>query len=879
MRTITICLTVLSICGVAVAQTTKVPHVPDDVAAAARAKLAEHETRIAKLRISKDAAVQTYLPCAEYILGCLRIVLNQQAWEAAHAQPFISEARLKRIGEAGFVKNVKAYMAELDKLVPEIEAGRNPYVKHPGNTIIAYRSALDGRLLGMRVSVPSNYDPKKGYALRIANSSWGGASGGQMRPLYLRLGSGAGDTISAVISDRGECHYGNDIHEAESLEAIDALRKMFNIDATRIHKAGGSKDGYTSVSIAMHYPHLFRATVGTTANSLPDGTISSRNLPCFTPTREQMNAYLQAENMYSLPTAIVTGFDGDHTNSTLMGALFEKIGAPDKFIRVEPEGGHGTTRWTQAEVDKWVPKQKLNRWPKRVYVSTNSLRYHKFYWVEVDALSREGHFARMRVDALDGNRIEVEAHNVHRFSLVTLDRVLDVAKPVSVEINDKPLPPATPRDGRLSFVIRDGAWSLAAARHDAGLVKKHGLSGPIIDAWIRPAMHVIGTLGGPAETARLRDMMASETRFWRSEGCGFREADHPVKLDTQVTPDDIRDRHLILWGNNRTNAIIARINPKLPVRLDGHKVIVGERTYDTDDVALAMVYPNPLNPERYVLIHSGNTWLARANVWVSRMSEDKATKTVDYFKIGGGYPAMPDYLVFRQNRVGLGHFYKPSYRKLQVSVLEGGFFDGHWQLTDDDTFHWKNPVPQKNAPLKVLKVVKPTLPARVVKSVDEKIVPPKMTTTPGTLALGAAQDIDGLRYHFSAAHHGRYFYRDFGSVFTSPGKVVVLELRVTNLKKGKGFTHPPLKFDDMPKLLVDGNSIAPYPVTTEQTFPAVDEGESFRIVFLYAAEPKPGDVLKLVGVGPEKKLTLTVTGAQLKRADYNPNHYIEGAKW
>ncbi len=204
-------------------------------------------------------------------------------------------------------------------------------------------------------------------------------------------------------------------------------------------------------------------------------------------------------------------------------------------------------------------------------------------------------------------------------------------------------------------------------------------------------------------------MMASERRFWRSETSGFRSVDHPVKIDTEVTDEDIRDRNLILWGNDTTNAVIKRINAKLPVRLAGHKVIVGERVYDYDDVALAMIYPNPLNPDRYVLIYSGNTWMALNNVLVRRWSADNATRTVNYFKIGNGtsYPMLPDYLVFRQNRVGLAPRGGSSYRRPRTSVLAGGFFDGRWRLTSDDTFGWKNTTPQTNAPLKVLKVIVP----------------------------------------------------------------------------------------------------------------------------------------------------------------------------
>jgi hypothetical protein len=672
----------------------------------ANKKMADYDARITKLRESKSETVQLFLPSAEYLLVSLRNFLDPAPWEAANGQPLISPADDERYGKGGRIVFVKRIFDELDKIVPELEAGRNPCVKYPGHTLIAYRSPLDGRLLAMRVTIPARLDPEKTSALNYCNSSSGGATGNVQRPLYVREGGASpGDTISAVVSDRGECHYGNDIHEEEALEAIAMMSRMFKIDSNRIYKTGGSKDGYTSVSIGMHYPHLFAAVYGQAANSLPDGSVDSKALPPLWPLRDQMNAWLMAENLYDLPSAIVTGFDGDHTNTLMMRALLEKVNAPEKIIRVEPEGGHGTTKWTDDEVNKWMPAKVLNPYPKRVHVSTNSLRYNRFYWVEVDALEHENRFARMRVDSLDGNRIEAETRNVARFSLVTLDKVLDAGVAVTVEIDDQLVKGLAAKDGRLSFAKVNGKWSAAPQRTDAGLVKKHGLSGPMMDAWIHPSLHVIGTLGTEAEMARLREMMLTEVRAWRSETCGFRRVDHPVKLDTQVTPEDIRDRNLILWGNDRTNAIIRRINAKLPVRLDGNKVIVGGKTCDYDDVALALIYPNPLNPERYACVFSGNVWMAIENLWVSQWSEDKATKTVNYFKIGGGYPMLPDYLVFRQNRKGLAPGWGSAWGKVDISVLEGGFFDGHWQLTEDDAFAWKNPMPQTNAPLFVPKAV------------------------------------------------------------------------------------------------------------------------------------------------------------------------------
>ena len=532
-----------------------------------------------------------------------------------------------------------------------------------------------------------------------------------------------------------------------------------------------------------------------------------------------MNCFFMAENMYSLPAAIVTGFDGSHICSTTMGVLLEKVGAPDKLIRVEPEGGHGSTKWTEAEVDKWAAEQRLNPYPKRVHVSTSTLTYNKFYWVEVDELERQNHFATMRVDALDDNRIEVETKGIARFTLVSLDQLTEAGKPVTVEIDDVALPAALPRDGELSFAKRADKWAVTTSRHEPGLVKKNGLCGPMLAGWVQKSIHVIGTLGGPDETARLRDMMAAEVRHLRNDNCGYRSMDYAVKYDTQVTPEDIRDCNLILWGNNKTHSLIAKINSQLPVKLDGHKVIAGETAYDYDDVALAMIYPNPLNPERYVMIYSGNVWLARGLHWDLAKRAIDESGVVDYFKIDGSYPNLPDYFIFRQNHKGLGTAWGSEYRKFETSTLDAGFFDGKWQLSDDDTFHFQNPLPQKNAPFTPIKVRRPPVASAVVDGVTDQATPPRMTETPGVLDLGYASQQDGLQYHLSAAHHGRYFYREFGSVFTSPGKLVILEVQVENVGKPDDFVYPAMAVNDTPMLSVGGKTIAPFSVTMQHTLP------------------------------------------------------------
>jgi hypothetical protein len=84
--------------------------------------------------------------------------------------------------------------------------------------------------------------------------------------------------------------------------------------------------------------------------------------------------------------------------------------------------------------------------------------------------------------------------------------------------------------------------------------------------------------------------------------------DYRVKKDTEVTDEDIKRFHLVLWGDASSNAIIAKLMKQLPISWDATSIKVGSKTYAASEHALAMIYPNPLNPANYVVLNSALTW-------------------------------------------------------------------------------------------------------------------------------------------------------------------------------------------------------------------------------------------------------------------------------
>ena len=74
------------------------------------------------------------------------------------------------------------------------------------------------------------------------------------------------------------------------------------------------------------------------------------------------------------------------------------------------------------------------------------------------------------------------------------------------------------------------------------------------------------------------------------------------------TKGDGEDSHLVLFGDPGCNAKIASILPKLPITWTEEKLIVNGVEYDPKIHVPVLIYPNPENPLKYVVINSGHTF-------------------------------------------------------------------------------------------------------------------------------------------------------------------------------------------------------------------------------------------------------------------------------
>src|SRR5208283_2662954 len=80
-----------------------------------------------------------------------------------------------------------------------------------------------------------------------------------------------------------------------------------------------------------------------------------------------------------------------------------------------------------------------------------------------------------------------------------------------------------------------------------------------------------------------------------------------VKDDKDVTAEDFAKYHVVLFGDPGSNRWIAKLNGKLPLHWTKETVALGSKSFAAAESVPAMIYPNPLSANHYVVINSGLT--------------------------------------------------------------------------------------------------------------------------------------------------------------------------------------------------------------------------------------------------------------------------------
>ena len=117
---------------------------------------------------------------------------------------------------------------------------------------------------------------------------------------------------------------------------------------------------------------------------------------------------------------------------------------------------------------------------------------------------------------------------------------------------------------------------------------------------VRPTGQPQHEMIGRWSQSELEHLVAEWRRHFRGDAV--------VKDDVEITQDDWNNNHLILFGDPQSNVVIKSVINQLPVTWTDKHVSMGDRKFSATDHVPVMIYPNPKNPNRYVVLNSGFTY-------------------------------------------------------------------------------------------------------------------------------------------------------------------------------------------------------------------------------------------------------------------------------
>lgn len=612
---------------------------------------------VEKLRQRKDTFTVDLLPDVEIFLRAVK-----------------QGVEYRELFSARDVKNATKVLAEGRQRADALLKGEAPWTSQKGLVVRGFRSRIDRTVQPYGLVIPESYSDtgKTRYRLDLWFHGRGERSSESVfiAERMSRVGRFAPqDTI--VLHPYGR--YSNAFKfagEIDVLEALEHARRHYSIDDDRVSVRGFSMGGAGCWQMAVHYPDLFfAANPGAGFSETPE-FLSFFQKETLAPTEFERKLWRMydcpgyADNLFQLPVVAYSGeLDIQKQAADIMETALAKrdlklthiIGAETKHTINPP-----SIKIIEEKMDRLAEVGRL-KLPEELHFATFTLKYNRLHWLTVTGLEQHWEQATVQAKLIPrNNSIEVKSKGVTslRFAIPAGRSPFRPDQPVSIVFsasNQKPILASRPEtDGswHCELYQQSGNWQLGPQQATA-LRKQHNLQGPIDDAFmdsfivVRPTGKPQQKLVGSWTTHELERLVAEWRRHFRGDAV--------VKDDIEVTQQDVENNHLILFGDPQSNAIVKSVLEKLPMEWTDQHVRIGERKYSSDHHVPAMIYPNPANPNRYVVLNSGFTYREFA-----------------YLNNARQVPKLPDWAVVDLRT--------PPDSLWPGKIVAAEFFDENWQV-------------------------------------------------------------------------------------------------------------------------------------------------------------------------------------------------------
>ena len=566
---------------------------------------------------------------------------------------------------AGDVAAARKLLDEGMARAKQLRAGKPAWIAKDGLVVRGYRSRIDDSVQPYGLVVPKGYDPGRDRPYRLDVWLHGRFENTtELRFISERMRSTGQFAPRGAFVLHPFGRFSNAFKlagEVDVLEALAHARKSYPIDEDRLVMRGFSMGGAGCWQMAAHYPGKWCAAAPGAGFSETAKFLKVFQDEKAAPTwyeKELWQLYDvpgYAMNFHGLPTVAYSGEkDKQKQAADVMQEALKAEGIALVHL-IGPGTGHSYHPLARAELNRRIDRLAAigrERVPKRVRFTTPTLRYDECRWVRL--LGLQEHWKPASVDAsIKDGGIVIKTENVSALALRFGPGdapFVERASPVAIDGSKLAVgPPTSDRSFAATFVREGKAWKRGKPE---GLAKRPGLQGPIDDAFLDRFL-IVRPTGKPMheKTGRwAQDEMVRAIREWRRQFRG----DALAKDDKDVTDADIKSSNLILWGDPSSNSIIRKVAAKLPLQWDEKELAVNGKAHSAAGHMPAMIYPNPLEPSRYVVLNSGFTY-----------------REYDYLNNARQHAKLPDWAVI--------DLATPPGTRWPGKIDDAGFYDERWK--------------------------------------------------------------------------------------------------------------------------------------------------------------------------------------------------------
>ncbi|XZE46882.1 prolyl oligopeptidase family serine peptidase [Pirellulaceae bacterium SH467] len=636
---------------------------------------------VSELKKNRSTRVTKYLPDVEIFEKALRIALTENGF----FEPRDGE-NAKRVLAEGVRR------AEVLRSTEPLDWAGPLSLQDDLVTVRGFRSKLDGSVQPYGVVYRANGSVQRSVRADV----WcRGRSEKGLELQFLAQRMTAADPMPApgvlMIHPLGRyCNANKLAGEVDTLEALEHAKGEYPIDANGVAIRGFSMGGAAAWHLAVHYPdRWFAANPGAGFSETP------KFLNVFQSEKLEPAPYEQTlwklydcpywvNNLKNLPTIAYSGeIDKQKQAADVMAEAAWNQPESDRFELthlIGPRTAHKIEPNTLKEVERLLGllyAERPDGAPTTVDFTTYTLKYNQCHWLTIDGLKKHWEPARVQADVRKSTNEKGRASvTVHPRGVTSFTLRFDPGffpediSEIFVSVNRGDDIPAGSRYAHIKANLRSDKsvrfrlvqteahgkidWVLRSPLDESqSLAKVHDLQGPIDDAFMSSFLFVKPTATGqhPDLDRWVQAEFERAVREWHRQMRG----DIRVVSAEDLKDTDIDQNNIVLWGDPKSNPRIAAILGKLPLQWDAGKLAIGGNSYEASHHVPAMIYPNPQNPSRYVVLNSGFSY-----------------REYDYLNNARQVPKLPDWAVIDIRTA-------PDAR-WPGKVAAAGFFDEAWQV-------------------------------------------------------------------------------------------------------------------------------------------------------------------------------------------------------